>query len=74
MKGGRKWRLWACFRRPFHHTPTRGPRRLRSLLAFDCTSEEKAAHGHVVYRVSGLKRRQRVSKTASIVPEMSVVL
>jgi hypothetical protein len=31
----------------------------QDLLAFDCTSQEKAAHGHVVYAV------QDVSKTAS---------
>ena len=32
---------------------------VKERVAFDCTSQEKAAHGHVVYAV------QEVSKTAS---------
>jgi hypothetical protein len=44
-------------------------------VAFDCTSQGKAAYGHVVYEVQEVsKRRQRAPKTAAIVPEMSVVL
>ena len=40
-------------------------------VAFDCTSQEKEALGHVVFAVQ--KRRQMLPKTAAIVPEMSVV-
>ena len=36
-----------------------GGRRAADFVAFDCKSQEKAAHGHVVYAV------QVVSKTAS---------
>ena len=45
-------------------------------MAFDCTSQEKAAHGHVVYAVQEVSKNSIKGgpKTAAIVPEMSVVL
>jgi hypothetical protein len=39
----------------------RGGERAADFVAFDCTCQAKAAHGHVVHGV------QEVSKTASIV-------
>jgi hypothetical protein len=45
------------------------------VLAFDCTSQDTAAHGHVVDgELEASKRRQKVPETIAIVPEMSVVL
>jgi hypothetical protein len=41
-------------------------------VAFDCSSQEKAAHGHVVCAVQEVSKQcQRGPKTAAIVPEMS---
>ena len=50
--------------------------RAADFVAFDCMSQEKAAHGHVVYAVQeGVKNSVNGGpKTAAIVPEMSVVL
>src|SRR5271154_2925658 len=42
-----------------HHIKEGTPRRAADFVAFDCTSQEKAAHGHVVYAL------REVSKTAS---------
>jgi hypothetical protein len=43
-------------------------------VAFDCASQEKAAHSHVIYAVQEVsKPASKGPKTAVIVPEMSVV-
>jgi hypothetical protein len=50
------WEQLCSWERHGHY---QGGRAADFIVAFDCTSQEKAAHGHVVYAV------QEVSKTAS---------
>ena len=48
-----------------------GEGRAADFVAFDCTSQEKAAHGHVAYAVQeASKTASKGLKTAHFVPEM----
>ena len=53
--------------------PKNGEREAADFVPFDCTSQEKAAHGHVVCAVQEVSETaSKGLKTAAIVPEMSV--